>query len=31
MSAAITGYYKYPDRASFLQQTPDAVEEQLNG
>ncbi|MET8824257.1 hypothetical protein [Streptomyces rochei] len=31
MSAAITGCYKYPDRGSFLQQTPDAVEEQRNG
>ncbi|UXY33242.1 DUF4231 domain-containing protein [Streptomyces sp. HUAS TT20] len=31
VSAAITGYYKYRERAYFLQQTADAVEEQLNG
>lgn len=31
VSAAITGYYKYRERAYFLQQTADAIEEQLNG
>ncbi|MEU9214409.1 DUF4231 domain-containing protein [Streptomyces sp. NPDC048415] len=31
VSAAVTGYYQYRERAYFLQQTADAIEEQLNG
>ncbi|MFJ4634045.1 DUF4231 domain-containing protein [Streptomyces sp. NPDC088847] len=31
VSASITGYYKYRERSYFLQQTADAIEEQLNG
>lgn len=31
VAAAVTGYYKYRERAYFLQQTADAIEEQLNG
>ncbi|WP_406490739.1 DUF4231 domain-containing protein [Streptomyces sp. NBC_01604] len=31
VSAAVTGYYKYRERSYFLQQTADAIEEQLNG